>query len=94
LPDARTREQTRRCRWSKRARISSKPYAAAPSPQLPAALHAELIACAGGDGDDLLAELDVDVNAATAPALDAVCEHISRTRRKASRRLPRRDRGP
>lgn len=48
-----------------------------PSPQLPAALHAKLIACAGGDGGDLLAELDVDVHAATALALDAVCEHIS-----------------
>jgi hypothetical protein len=48
-----------------------------PSPQLPAALHAKLIAWAGGHGGDLLAELDVDVNAATALALDAVCEHIS-----------------
>ena len=52
-------------------------YAAASGPQLPAALLAKLVQCAGGDAGDFLADADVDVNAAIAHALDIVCDHIA-----------------
>jgi hypothetical protein len=60
--------------WSLGDQSNTQPL---PSPQLPAALIAKAVAGAGGAGGDFLADADVDVNAASAQALDLVCDYIA-----------------